>query len=205
MASLNNYPRRALCGPAARSIDLAAAGRRANPRRKVKHRLSSVNRRGSLIIEAVVSSALLATAVVAVTHLGVASKKLGSQADAQMLATLEAANILERLQGSELNSLNAQAASIQASYPSDSATITATPFSNGPNDGVHLFVELRVNERAVASVNDWRLVATKPVQEPDETESSGDVDTESPDEPDEPGDSSEPVGSDDSEKTGDTE
>ena len=119
-------------------------------------------RAGSLVIEAVISVALLASATYALTKLARSTAELNRQTDQRLAATLTAENALERLRGLSAEQVAQQVAGIAQSMSESSGCdveITSAPFVSGDRGGIHIRVDVVPSENARVTLHDWRLEA----------------------------------------------
>ena len=123
----------------------------------------SATRRGSLIIEVVISAALFATAVIALGRLSQTTAKLGIQADQRLSAKLTAENVLQHLHQSAADSLDESIAEVETSASATSGfrvKITSDEFQFAGRDATHFVVEIRDSKSEhglKVVVQDWRL------------------------------------------------
>jgi len=117
-------------------------------------------RGGSLVIEAVIAAALLATATYGLTQLAKSAAVLRQQSDQRLAATLAAENTLERLRGVPLAELTGQAdevAEIVAASSGCEVDVSTTPFTAAARDGIHLRVDVSPSQNIRVTLHDWRL------------------------------------------------
>jgi len=118
------------------------------------------NRRGALIVEAVIALVLLATATVALTKLARSSAALVRQSDQRLTATLAAENTIQRLRGVATGDLADQADTVAKLVAQDAGCeidVTTEPFTTGERQGIHLRVDASFSPAVGISLHDWRF------------------------------------------------
>jgi len=119
-----------------------------------------MNRRGALIIEAVIALVLLTTATIALTKLAKSSAALGQQSDQRLTATLAAENTIQRLQGVAAEKLSEQADQVAALVAQDAGCeidVSTEPFTTGDREGIHVRVDVSIAPAIRVSLHDWRF------------------------------------------------
>ncbi len=130
-------------------------------------------RRGSLVVEAVISAALLGTAAYALTRLARTSAVLSQQADQQLAATLTAENLVERLRRVETGDLSQQATTIAQSLADTSQCeigVFTESFTNADRQGIHLRIDVTSSPQNRVTLHDWRLVDSSDLVDPSDGE-----------------------------------
>ncbi len=136
-----------------------SAGEGIRPRLRLERKLT-INRRGTLIVEAVIALVLLATATFALTKLAKSSAALGQQSDQRLTATLAAENTIQRLQGVAADKLSDQADQVAALVAQDTGCeidVSTEPFTTGDREGIHVRVDASIGPAIRVSLHDWRL------------------------------------------------
>ncbi len=119
-----------------------------------------IDRRGALIVEAVIALVLLTTATVALTKLAKSSAALDRQSDQRLVATLAAENTIERLQGVASDKLSGQADQVAALVAQDAGCqidVSTEPFTTGDREGIHVRVDASISPAIRVSLHDWRF------------------------------------------------
>jgi hypothetical protein len=146
-----------------------------------RRRVRPTARRGSLVIEAAISVALLATAAYGLTRLASDWAQLNRQADQRLAATLAAENTRERLRRVTDDRLEEQAVEIAALVAEASGCdieVSTEPFTHRDREGIHVRVEASPERNTRVTLHDWRLPATRSQQsESSGEETSGSVDS----------------------------
>lgn len=136
-------------------------------------------RRGSLVIEAVISAALLATAGYALTRLARTSSTLSQQADQQLAATLTAENLVERLRALESDELQQRATTVAQSLADASQCeieVLTESFTHAGREGIHIRIDVSSSPQNRVTIHDWRLVDSNNAGEEDpDDDDSGDA------------------------------
>lgn len=110
------------------------------------------------MVEAAISIAMMATAMVALTRLASSSAELNHIADRQLSATLAAENTLERLQSLPLDELSDQAAAVADEVASEcGCQIKAAVEAIESPPGYHVTVTVAIGDQIELSLHDWRL------------------------------------------------
>ena len=118
------------------------------------------NRRGSSILEAVISVALLASAMFALSKLSQSAAAMSRQADLRLSAQVAAENVITRLQNvpaADLADAANQAAQAVESNSNCQITVDTHEFSSGSGTGVHLTVIATSGKNESVKRHDWRL------------------------------------------------
>ena len=129
------------------------------------------HRAGSLIIEAVVSVALLASATFALAKLAQSAAELSQQSDQRLAAALVAENTLERLRGVPAEQIASRSEDVAEQMRMTSGCkveVTTEPFSQG----VHVRVDVSPSPNVRVTLHDWRLAAPDDEGASNESESS---------------------------------
>ncbi len=125
-----------------------------------RNKTKTADRSASVIIEVVLSAALLATAGVALAKLSRGAGSLSQQADQHLAAELAADNVLNRLASLPADEVKERAAKIAKAVAEDTGCEVDTnveSFESGDARGVHVRVEV-TTEMAVRVVRHaWRL------------------------------------------------
>jgi hypothetical protein len=125
---------------------------------------SARHRRGSLIIEAVISVALLATAGYALTRLARNAANLSQQADQRLVATLTAANTIERLRGLSAQQVSERASDVATDLSEVSGCevqLATEPFTTPDHTGIHIRIVVSAPGNVRVTAHDWRLDAVQ--------------------------------------------
>lgn len=115
---------------------------------------------GSLLIEAAIAVALLATAAYGLSQLASGSAALARQADQRLAATLAAENTRQRLRRISDENLAEKSGEIAALVTNASGcevTVSIEPFANTNHEGVHIRIDVSPEESIRVSLHDWRL------------------------------------------------
>ncbi len=157
-------------------------------------------RRGSLVIEAVIASALLATAILALGKLAQSAAALGHQADQRLAATLAGENLLERLRAVPIEAVGERAdelADVVAQQTQCDVEVSAKPFSVADREGIHVQVDVSPSPQVRVTLHDWRLKSpagpaetTADSTEPEKTTEPEEADSADSSESSESGDAS---------------
>lgn len=148
--------------------------------RQIHHpplRRTNFPRTGSLVIEAVIAVALLATAVYGLTKLASSAAALSRQSDQRLAATLAAENTVERLRRLPAERLAAEARGV-AQLVSESAAcdveVSTEIFSVAAGNSVHVRVDASPTKNVRITLHDWRWI-----NEPSEQKGESDTSAES--------------------------
>jgi Tfp pilus assembly protein PilV len=118
-------------------------------------------RSGSLVIEAVIAVALLATAAYGLAKLASSAAALSRQSDQRLAATLAAENTVERLRRLPAERLAAEAGGV-AHLVSESAAcevkVSTDIFSVAAGKSVHVRVDASPAKNIRVTLHDWRWV-----------------------------------------------
>ncbi|TWU51360.1 hypothetical protein [Rubripirellula reticaptiva] len=115
---------------------------------------------GSVIVEAVLAAAMLATAGVALAKLSRGSVDLGRQSDRQLAATLAADNFLTRIRPLLADEVREEAEAAGQSVASNAgciARVSVDDFEDGDIHGVHVIAEFSAGDGTLVRRHDWRL------------------------------------------------
>ncbi len=115
-------------------------------------------RRGGFIIEAVISVALLATGMFALTRLAQTSSQLHRQSDNRLAAKLAAENVFARIEGAPAESVETLAAQAAKAVQTDSGCtikLSTEPFETAGRSGVHLQVEATAGTQVSLTMHRW--------------------------------------------------
>ena len=126
------------------------------------------HRAGGFIVEAVVSSVLLATASVGLIQLARSSAELRHRADRELAAFLTAANVLERLRPISSDELPERIDAVEQECARSSGcavTITSRPFDAQGVAGIHLRVDVVAEDHVQLALHDWRMKQVSPPEE----------------------------------------
>ncbi len=118
------------------------------------------SRRGSLVIEAVVVIALLATAFVALGKLAATSAALSQNADQRLAATLAAENLLQRLQSVSIDAVVADAQQIAKTIQDSCGyqiNLKTDQFRASERDAIHVAVTVTASDVVSVTLHDWRI------------------------------------------------
>jgi Tfp pilus assembly protein PilV len=145
--------------------------------RQIHHpppRRTNSPRTGSLVIEAVIAVALLATAAYGLTKLASSAAALSRQSDQRLAATLAAENTVERLRRLPAERLAAEAGGV-AQLVSESAAcqveVSTETFSVAAGKSVHVRVDASPAKNIRVTLHDWRWV-NEPSEQNGESETS---------------------------------
>ena len=124
--------------------------------------LAAKNRRGSLLVEAVIAIALFGTAAVALSQLSQTSAALNLKGDQRLSAQLTAQNVLEMLQHTNFNELNSRIPEIESTAAKQSTwdvAVRSETFEIGDQDAMHIVVHVtQPNTQAkMITLHDWRI------------------------------------------------
>jgi Tfp pilus assembly protein PilV len=134
-----------------------------------------MNRRGALIVEAVIALVLLTTATVALTKLAKSSAALDRQSDQRLIATLAAENTIQRLQGVASDKLSGQADQVAALVAQDAGCqidVSTESFTTGDREGIHVRVDAKISPAIRVSLHDWRFAAESNADSEDSTDNT---------------------------------
>ena len=128
------------------------------------------SRRGSFALEAVIATALLATAMVALAKYARTSSMLQQQADGRCAARLACENVLARLEGVQSDAVAEQAQraadAVESSIGCPVAVVVA-PFQSDAAEGLHLAITANPHVGEAITLHDWvvrPLVSDSPSQ-----------------------------------------
>lgn len=140
----------------------------------VNRKYPCLYRRGSLVIEAVISIALLATAGIALTRLSQNASVLNLQSDDRLALTLTAENTIDRLRAVPDQELaeNAEriADAMSKSYRCK-VEVDVVEFDGPGGSGLHLVVTATDNRSQRVQLHDWRVAVTGELPEEGDDES----------------------------------
>ena len=136
-------------------------------------------RRGSLIIEAVIAVALLATAGLALTRLASSAALLSRHSSQTLAATLTAENTIERFRGLAADQVLQRAADIGTDLANQSGCqvqVETDEFLTSEQKGIHIQVTVTIEDSIRVVAHDWRLSGQGEVANRDDDQPSEDED-----------------------------
>ncbi|TWU32568.1 hypothetical protein [Novipirellula artificiosorum] len=117
-------------------------------------------RRGSLILEAAISSLLLVTATVALLKFAKSASTLNQQADQRLGLMLAVESTLQRLNDVPKDSLSEESVAIAETISKRckcDIQVDLDPFESNGLSGIHLRVQGSGANQAVITLHDWRF------------------------------------------------
>lgn len=124
----------------------------------VCHKHHCRRRRGSVILEAVISVAILATAMVALTKLAQISSALHQESDGRLAAALAAENVMTRLDAVAVDQLSDEIEkAVVAVEEASGCEITPklVPFEVNGRKAVHVELEVQAAEGLGVTIHRW--------------------------------------------------
>ena len=125
-------------------------------------------RRGSIIVEAAVAIALLATAMIALTQLAQHSSALTVHADRRAAAQLAADNVLATIEPGPADRweqrLRDAADRVEATSKCE-ISILSEPFAAAGREGVHFRIDASPSDSIRVSAHAWRFSAPEPPED----------------------------------------
>ena len=138
-----------------------------------KNRNALSSRTASVVVEAVVALALLATALIALGKLATTSTAVRQQSDAQLAATLVAENTLERLSAIAFDDATDQTPKIANTMRESSGydvVAKTDSFRVGEQESMHVTVQVRSGDLVAVTLHDWRVRPAANSESEDENE-----------------------------------
>ena len=129
----------------------------------IHHSAKPARRRGSLIVELVIMSALFATALIALGKMSQASAKLNIEADRRLASRLLAENVLDRLAAAPIEKLKLVAdTEMDADHDGFAVQIVQAECKIAGKQAVHVSVTASPKSDSDSAISvtlhDWRLL-----------------------------------------------